>query len=210
MRRILAILAGGRSSRFAGRKSHLRIEGQPVLRWMHSRWAHPEVFDEAWLNLAPDDPLPPGGDCFAHVVRDEHAYAGPLPGIAHLLARASPADHMLIAAVDMPLLSGAHLARLMRALHDVTQAAAVMSRWSDGPAAQQVEPLPSAWRAGPGAELVKQALERGLRGPSALAAATSVMCVDLHHATDAQTWHSVNTRADLDVLRQAGLRVEAP
>jgi molybdopterin-guanine dinucleotide biosynthesis protein A len=216
-RAILGVLAGGRSSRFGASKLLLHWRGEPILAWQARNlrgWAHavPGVTRDgganAWLNLpaaqadAPPSSLPPGSECYDRIIRDAESFAGPLAGIAAILEAGDEDDLIAIVPADMPLITPAHLSRLLGAWlsHAGARPAIVMSRWVSGPSAGRVEPLPSLWHVGRARPLVNERLKQGM-GPSGLAELPDVIAMPLGEP-DRPAWDSINTPEDL--ARMAG------
>lgn len=207
MQRILAILAGGRSSRLGSPKSHLRIVGRPIVSWLWDTLNAAGDFDACWLSVAPDAPPPPGSEACHRLVPDAEAHGGPLSGIDALLQTADDDDVLTITPVDMPLLLAGDLALLRAGLADPA-VIAVMGRWADGPDAGLVEPLPSVWRVGPARPALRQARNEGVRGPRGLAGQPGFSTVPLRQIPHAPRWFSLNHPDDLVRLRGLGLPVE--
>ena len=198
-RLIVAILAGGRSSRFGSSKLLVNWRGEPILAWQARlrSWGH-----EAWLNLpaevvggAPADSLPGGVTCFDRVIRDVGDYLGPLSGIAAILEAGMPGDLIAIVPADMPLIMREHLERLALPMCEANPPAVVMGRWAVGASKGRVEPLPSIWDVGRARPLVAQFLAVGA-GPSKLAEDGMVRTIELGEG-DLTAWQSINTPVDL-------------
>ena len=119
----VAILAGGRARRFAGRdKASLAIGGRPILdRLLDAvRPLTPHVF-------AVGDRHGAAARAGLHVVTDIIPDAGALGGIYTAVVQ-SPCDRTLVLGCDMPFVTTAFLERLAR----VTGADAVMPRTTGG------------------------------------------------------------------------------
>lgn len=103
------LLAGGQSSRMGRDKARLDFDGLPL--WRHQL--------QTLAALEPMEILISGRDVADYaesghpVVTDDFKNAGPLAGIAALLARASH-PLALVLAVDMPFMTGGYLATLVQ------------------------------------------------------------------------------------------------
>jgi molybdopterin-guanine dinucleotide biosynthesis protein A len=129
------VLAGGRSSRFGRDKLAEEIDGQTMLE--RAIGAVRPVVDEVLVVVAPDAmPTLPDG---VRPVHDDHAFEGPLAGVATGLG-ATDADLVLVVAGDMPWMVSAILARLLRRLEEPGVAAVVLETAGDA------RPLPMAVR----------------------------------------------------------------
>ena len=204
MRKILCILAGGRSSRFGTSKLRLEVDGRPIIAWLGDRLG--TRCDERWLSTAPGAPLPPGAGAFDRVLYDRVGYSGPLRAISHALSTARRHDVMIIAAADMPLVEPSHIESMMRTLRRL-RAAAVMTRWTNGldggqRDAGQVEPMPSIWRAGRGARLIGEAMAVGVRGPHRLALWRGVRCLPIGGERGRRCFANINAPADATAVGQ--------
>src|SRR5690606_22973327 len=118
------------------------------------------VADELWLNLAPEQDVPAGGEGYARVVRDAQAFAGPMAGLAAILSSADDGAIVAVTAVDMPVMTAEVIARLSAMLNAKPQAAGIMIAWPRG----LVEPMPSVWRAASGRRVIEAAMSSGIRG----------------------------------------------
>jgi len=106
------LLAGGRSSRMGADKSSLDWRGQPL--WQHQLWLAGEISaSEVLISGRPDGPYREA----AAVVSDEMSDCGPLAGVAALLG-SMRSEWLVVVAVDMPLLDGETLRKLIDARHD--------------------------------------------------------------------------------------------
>lgn len=202
---ILCVLAGGQSSRFGTSKLNVHLNGEPILAWQVRRLlgAVGRVIPGraiAWLNLAPRQAVPPGAGAFERHIEDAQPHQGPLAGLAAVLESAHASDIVTFVPADMPLLTERELRRLAEELAEHADAAMVMARWSDGPSAERVEPLPCVCRAGAALALLRRAPHQGVSGPSHLASRPglpTVRCVTLRHPADTEPWMSINTPEDL-------------
>jgi molybdenum cofactor guanylyltransferase len=136
VQRSAIVLAGGRSSRFGSDKLRSTIEGRSLLEWAVARVAG--VCDEVIVAL-PFQPLaeevPPEG---AIPVRDPVPDGGPAPALLNA-ARMARGERLLVVGGDMPGLVPAVLGRLLDALGEGCQAAALGLGPDDRP-----QPLPLA------------------------------------------------------------------
>ena len=102
----LVILAGGSGSRMGQPKSWLHVGQQPILNYLIGRW---RWLGPTMLVTAPGVERPPGADCVDREVCDLVAGEGPLRGIVTALE--SGCERAVVAAVDMPGMSGAAQSR---------------------------------------------------------------------------------------------------
>jgi molybdenum cofactor guanylyltransferase len=158
------VLAGGRSSRFGRDKLAEPLDGRPLLD--HAIDAIRSVAGDVIVVVAPDSDRPAPPD--VRIVRDEHAFDGPLAGLAAGLA-ATDADVVVVVAGDMPSVRSEVLAHLVDSLATAGTDASVLAVGDDRP------PLPMALRREPAAAAARDLLatgERRLRAlPEALRAA---------------------------------------
>jgi molybdopterin-guanine dinucleotide biosynthesis protein A len=168
-RRVGAIvLAGGRSSRFGRDKLAEPIDGRPMLE--HAIDAVREVATDIVVVAAPNaSPMVPPGTA---IIYDDHAFEGPLAGLATGLTALDPAvERILVVGGDMPTLVPAVLERLLGL---VDRADAVILEDDAGP-----RPLPMAARRSivrPVAERLLAGGERRLR--ALLAELDAVVAID--------------------------------
>jgi len=180
----LAILAGGRGSRMGFPKSHLAIDGQPILTYLLDRlnWPGPTL-----LVTAPACARPPGWDRFDSEISDPLDDQGPLQGIATAL-RSAATESVLFIPVDMPRLRREPLDWMLNALGD---AAGLMCARGGN-----IEPLPCVLRASllPAIELRLVARRRSIYS---LAEEPGMKTVPapLHWRED--FWMNLNTPEDL-------------
>ena len=108
----LALLAGGRGTRMGLPKSHLTIANVPILRHLLAQWSWP---GPTLLITAPGVERPPAHDLFTAEHVDPVADQGPLRGIHTALTHATT-DTIIVATVDMPRVTRAHLDHLTTTL----------------------------------------------------------------------------------------------
>jgi molybdenum cofactor guanylyltransferase len=152
------LLAGGASRRFGRDKRLEPFEGRPL--FMRPLTALLVRCDEVIVALAPDAatlPLPPdvGAVRFVH---DDAAYQGPLAGCARAL-REVRGDLAVVAAADMPGLTGGVVALLAEASRGDAVVLADGEGW---------RPLPAALRAAKAREVADRLLANGERRLRAL------------------------------------------
>ena len=214
---VLAVLAGGRSSRFGGSKLGVRVDGEPVLAWLARRLGGVcgggSVLSLGGSAKPQAAGMPPGAEVYQRVVRDAELDAGPLAGVAAVLRAVEAGQIVVVVAADMPGVTAGYVERLVGELRVKPRAAGVMGRWvregfAKPQAAGAIEPLPSVWRGGAGARLVDEALRRGERALYRLAERDEVACVELR-AGDEGLFVNVNRREDLaEAGRVLGVSVE--
>ena len=200
-RRILCVLAGGRSSRFGGSKLDVRVDRRPMLTWLLDRlggWA-----SEPWLSLAPGQEVPGGGGAFARTIVDTTPFEGPLAAMGQVLDLAEPTDHVAFVAADKPLIEPWYLASLDRLVAAQAEAAGAMGVWMSTPRRGCLEPLPVVFHAGRGGSLVRRALASGLRGPYELGRVGRIALHPLGAVGDAKMLLDLNTPEDLAALQKA-------
>ncbi len=100
------LLAGGQSRRMGSDKAQLEFEGQPLWR---RQIALLESMQPAEIFVS--GPRRPGFPDALRNVEDAGTNQGPLAGLATAL-RAAASPHVLVLAIDMPLMTGAFLAEL--------------------------------------------------------------------------------------------------
>ncbi|MEX0776400.1 MAG: molybdenum cofactor guanylyltransferase [Phycisphaeraceae bacterium] len=216
MRVILGILAGGRSSRFGSSKLQATVNGRPILTWLTDRLSAVSP-RQRWLNLAPGQAMPPGpgagagAGAFDRIIYDPMRHAGPLAGIAAMLA-AVPADALLIVVpADMPLIDPNYVRQMLTTLVGHPQHIVAMGRWTTGPRCGRVEPLPSVWRGRRALALVRQARQVNITGPQQLSHRAGVTCLPLAWPTQRNSFMNINRREDLaDLAHASGLNIQAP
>jgi molybdopterin-guanine dinucleotide biosynthesis protein A len=126
-----AVLAGGRSSRLGGRpKAFLPLEpgGAPLI--LRVLGALEGLVDPVLISTA--SPPPPALEALGKaIVPDRHPGTGPLGALASVL-EASPREHVLVVACDMPSLSRPLLAELVRIAREHPDARAIVPRTAAG------------------------------------------------------------------------------
>lgn len=184
------MLAGGRSSRFGRDKLKEPYRGTPLLHHAILRLA--EVCPEVVVVVAPGDPDPqPPTGAPVRVARDPEEGRGPLVGLSAGLAEVRT-ELALVAAGDMPELSAAVLAEMLRVAGEAQVDAVALQ---DG---ETFRPLPVVVRAGPARETGRALLRRGERSLMALLGAFRLAMID------EPTWHA------LDPMRATLLDVDRP
>jgi molybdopterin-guanine dinucleotide biosynthesis protein A len=185
----LAILAGGEGSRMGMPKGQLQIRGRHVLAHLldQFRWTGPKL-----LVTAPGRERPPGWELFDSEVSDPVAAQGPLRGLATALEHAR-SDVLVVATVDMPNMTQAHLQWLVSQLMDRQDQAGVMiSR-----ASSQVEPFPSAYRRSLALPVVLQQLAGSRRSVIGLASLPRFAALSAPPWAE-DVWLNLNEPCDLD------------
>lgn len=120
----VAILAGGRATRFGGRdKSALRVDGRSILDRQLDEVA--ALSDDVMI-VGPETAAGYAGA--ARYLKDRWAHCGPLGGIEVALDAARH-DDVIVLACDMPFVDGGLLGFMLKALGD---ADAVVPRTEDG------------------------------------------------------------------------------
>ncbi|HAI14327.1 MAG TPA: hypothetical protein DCM28_21660 [Phycisphaerales bacterium] len=201
MAMILCILAGGESKRFGRSKLQVKVDGKPLLQWLHETHAqiHPDAY---WLSLSPDQPHPKGADLFDKIIVDDQSHQGPLHGIAALVHAAKPGDALIVLPADMALVKSELLAVLGNSLNLSDQQAGIMYKWALGPQAGRIEPFPSAWRAGVAEKIIDKAIAQGKGGPSQIADNPAIGKTFLHYEEDEVQFKNFNKQADLKPLSE--------
>lgn len=201
MKRIICILAGGRSKRFGSSKLAVRIADRPLISHLNHRLSGAfRSGNEWWLSLAPGQSPPPGSGCCQRWVYDPVSFGGPLPAMeatlnaAQQLPGAQPSDVVVFVAADMPAVTSDYLRTLLRELRLNRELAGVM-----GWAGEQVEPLPSVWRAGPGLKLVRRAMASGIRSPHRLLRYEKVSTVSVK--SNSTLFLNVNRVSDMELVK---------
>lgn len=172
------MLAGGRSSRFGRDKLREPYRGAPLLDHAILRLA--EVCREVVVVVAPGapDPEPPAG-ARVRVARDSEEGGGPLAGLSAGLAEVRT-ELALLAAGDMPELSAAVLAEMLRVAGEA-QVDAVALREGE-----TFRPLPAVLVAGPTRETAAALLHRGEGSLMTLLGALRLAVID------EPTWHALD------------------
>jgi molybdenum cofactor guanylyltransferase len=180
----LAILAGGEGSRMGRPKADLRVNGVPLLEYLHRRiaWLGPTL-----LVTAPGRERPPGADQFDREVTDSVSGAGPLRGILTALENATT-SLLLVAAIDMPHVARTHLLWLAQRLRAAPEAAGFLCSRTVG----QVEPLPCALRVATATPQVRDALNAGRRSLRSLLDLPGFNLVDVPTDWPEDVWTNLN------------------
>lgn len=206
------VLAGGRSSRFAGDKLTAEFEGATLLGTTLAGLAG--VVDRVVV-AGPKLPADWRGASFSLValVRDAEPFAGPLAALANVLARAEPDvdDLAIVVGGDMPLLvPGVLKAMLDRLEADPGVTGVILERdraTSQADAARHV--LPLAVRVTVARRAAREAIEEGHRSLGALLDRLAVAEVPVSAwralDPDAETLLDVDTVADLDRMARRHL-----
>jgi molybdopterin-guanine dinucleotide biosynthesis protein A len=163
------VLAGGRATRFGGDKLAAVFEGRPLLD--HAVGRLREVCDDVVVVIAPGAPAPALAGEEARVVHDDREGEGPLAGALAGL-EAVGADLAVIVGGDMPRLSVAVVAEMLRSARDL-EGDAVALRDGD-----RMRPLPCVVRVGPARVAARNLLRGGERSLRALLAALGAEAVD--------------------------------
>lgn len=160
------VLAGGRSSRFGRNKLAEPLDGQPLLA--HAVAAVGSVAREVIVLLPPVGDPPPlprsvgAARIPVRIARDPEPFGGPLVALLAGLERARE-PFALVVAGDMPGLSGAVLAALLRALDASEDVDAAVLGFRG-----QRQPLPAALRVGAATTAAQRLLGEGERSLHAL------------------------------------------
>ena len=165
MTRAGVVLAGGRSSRMGTPKASLAWEGGTLLSHLVGV-VGAGTGGEVVVVRAPGQELPAVD---ARVVEDEEEGRGPLMGIAAGLA-ALDADAVFVAAVDLPRLTPAVVARVVAALGAGDDAVV--------PVTDRDHPLAAAYRRAPALAAAQHLLGEGERRAMALLGALRVKRID--------------------------------
>jgi molybdopterin-guanine dinucleotide biosynthesis protein A len=136
----LAILVGGQSRRMGVSKSHLQIDGVPILEFLFKRlmWPGPTLLVDA-----PGREKPPGHELFHRAVTDPTAGEGPLRGVLTALEQ-TMSPFLVVIPVDMPCMTTESLASLVEALKKSPAKSLAMFRCGG-----RLEPLPAAFAVQP-------------------------------------------------------------
>jgi molybdopterin-guanine dinucleotide biosynthesis protein A len=183
------VLAGGRSSRFGGDKLDAAYRGRPLLHHVVLRLG--EVCRDLVVVIAPDAAVPElPGDLPIQFARDEEQGEGPLAGLAAGLELVKT-ELCVVAGGDMPDLSAAVLADLLRTAGETNAASVVLHDRGE------LRPLPAVLNCSHALVVARRLLLGGERSLRAL-----------HNALDAvlleeETWLPLDpdrrTLVDIDV-----------
>ena len=160
------VLAGGRSSRFGRNKLAVPLDGKPLLA--HAVAAVGSVAREVIVLLPPVGDPPPlprtvgPAKIPVRIARDPEPYGGPLVALLAGLERTRE-PFALVVAGDMPGLSGAVLAALLRALGASEDVDAAVLAFRG-----RRQPLPAALRVGAATTAAQRLLGEGERSLHAL------------------------------------------
>lgn len=191
----LAILAGGESSRMGMPKSHLQLDGRPILTYLLDAiaWTGPTL-----LVSAPGRESPPGTERFDRQVFDPVSGLGPLRGILTALENAST-QFVAVATVDMPGIRNRHLAWIVQQLADRPDLQGIMmTRAVDKK--QLIEPFPSAYRRSAVA-LISAELSQQRKSVRGLLSQKEFATAQTPDEWDAQTWTNLTVPADVAVFK---------
>jgi molybdopterin-guanine dinucleotide biosynthesis protein A len=194
------VLAGGRSSRFGADKLATPVDGIPLLHRAVARVA--EVATDVIVVLAPRASLPAlPPELTVRFAFDAREGEGPLQGVlAGLLAARS--EHALLAAGDMPTLSTAVLAELVRVADEAPVDAVALA--DEG----RFRPLPCIVRVGPATVNARALLHEGERRLRSLLDSLRLAVIDEPTWTaldpERATLRDIDEPADLDGARDGG------
>jgi molybdopterin-guanine dinucleotide biosynthesis protein A len=176
------VLAGGRSARYGTDKAFALVDGVPMVR----------LVADALVSGGITDVIVLGGDATAlralglSVVADLHPGDGPL-GALLTAFDVTTAGVVVLAACDLPSLSGGHVRRMLDALADEDDAAAAV------PCTDRLEPLGGAtYRVDRCADRFRLAFERGERSLQRVLDGLTIVSVD----TDPAVLLNVNRPGD--------------
>lgn len=183
----LAVLAGGEGRRMGFAKAELRLHGRPIFQVLFEQFAWP---GPTLLVTAPGREHPNGCELFTQELVDPAAGQGPLRGLLTALEN-SPAETLVVAAVDMPFVGHEQMRWLAESIGQRPDTLGLMLRRGNN-----VEPLPSAFR--PGAiPHVRRRLESGRRSLHGLLEEPGFVVVDVPADWPARTWANLNSPDDL-------------
>ncbi len=185
----LAILAGGKGVRMGMPKSNLTFEGQPILTYLHRRFAWP---GKTLLVTGIGNQHPPGAENFDTEVTDPVPDQGPLRGVLTALQNTTT-DLLAIATVDMPAVTTEILEYLIESLTQSPESAGVMfERQIEG--TQQIEPFPSVLRR-TFTPAIRQRIELGHRSVNGLSK-VGVNLIPPRQEWPQEVWRNLNTPTD--------------
>jgi molybdopterin-guanine dinucleotide biosynthesis protein A len=119
----IALIAGGRSSRFGSNKLIHPFRGKPVIQWVVE--AAQEISNAIFLVSRREQKEIRALFPSLTIVPDLEGYEGPLAGVAAALAHATR-PRVLVLAADLPLIRGHMLSRLVEAAGQELAAAPVI------------------------------------------------------------------------------------
>jgi molybdopterin-guanine dinucleotide biosynthesis protein A len=190
----LAILAGGEGSRMGRPKGLLRIEGQPILEYLHRRFAWP---GPTCLITAPGRQNPPGASVFDRELVDPESGSGPLRGILTSLENLGT-PLLVVATVDMPLLENLHLRHLLSGLQNRLDTLGLMYERPHG-GHIVLEPFPLALRQ-EAIEVVRLRLTGGDRSVKHLLQEQSFQTIAAPECLLPFIWTNLNEPGDLEAF----------
>jgi molybdopterin-guanine dinucleotide biosynthesis protein A len=120
----IALIAGGRSSRFGSNKLIHPFRGKPVIQWVFE--AAQEISNAIFLVSRREQKEVRELFPSLAIVPDLEGYEGPLAGVAAALAYATR-PKVLVLAADLPLIRGHMLSRLIEAAGQEKAAAPMMN-----------------------------------------------------------------------------------
>ena len=197
----LAVLAGGAGKRMGLPKSALRINDEPILRWLlrHYAWPGPTL-----LITAPGTPHSDGADAFDHRETDAVESNGPLEGMRTALKHAAT-ETVAIVTVDMPHVEASQLAWLANELDKSPSRMGLMCRPARTP--NEIEPFPSVFRR-TALSLVESNLSSGRRAARSLCDENLIASIAApnHWATD--VWLNLNYPHQLAAFSETQKQIE--
>jgi molybdopterin-guanine dinucleotide biosynthesis protein A len=193
----LAVLAGGEGSRMGRPKGELHVGGVPLLEYLHRHLAWP---GPTLLVTAPGRERPAGAALFDREVSDAVSGAGPLLGILTALENATT-PLIVVAAIDMPLVTRRHLDWLVQQLSDMPDRAGAFLR-----RAGFLEPFPCAFRSQEALTVVADALDAGRRSVRSLLDVGGFEAVDAPADWGDDVWTNLNDPAAWDAFVRSAAR----
>jgi molybdopterin-guanine dinucleotide biosynthesis protein A len=188
----LAVLAGGQSTRMGRPKSHLLLNGRPILQDLLDRlhWPGPTL-----LVTAPGRQHPPASDHFEAEVTDPVENEGPLRGLLTALDSCAT-DMLAVLTLDMPAIGRDQIDWLVDELKSRPTALALMLRRSDD-GEDRIEPFPSAYRRS-ASDVVKAQLAAAKRSVHSLSSLPQFLTLPAPAAWPPATWANLNRPEDVD------------